>query len=191
MVSPCSACNGTGRVVKNKCGKCGGRGAVKRTVTYEADIPAGIADGQTIQVPGQGDFPTNVGGDGICGSLLIDVRVAPHPLLVRDGFDLYLDLPITFMQSILGAKVTIPTINGTTEITIPPYTQTGTMQKLGGKGVKRLRQMGSGDIIVRINVEMPNHVDKKVLEAIRLLDGAIDMRDFPKAKAFRDKMEKL
>lgn len=191
MVSPCSACNGTGKVIKGKCAKCGGRGAVKKTVTYEADIPAGIADGQTLQVPGQGDFPTNVGGDGMCGSLLIDVRVAPHPLLMRDGFDLILDLPITFTQSILGAKVTIPTINGTAEISIPPYTQTGTIQKLGGKGVKRLRQMGSGDLIVRINVEMPNHVDKKVLEAIRLLDDAIDKRDYPKSKSFKDKMEKL
>jgi len=189
MVSPCSACNATGKVIRNKCGGCGGRGAVKKTVEYSVNIPAGIADGQTINIEGEGDCAMNGGPDGMSGSLLLAVRVAPHPLLVRDGFDLHLELPITFTQAILGDKVKIPTIEGFYELAIPPYTQSGARHILRCRGVKRLRQVGSGDLIVKIFVEMPGKLDRKTLEVIRGLE--LDKNEFSKRKAYTDKVGKL
>jgi molecular chaperone DnaJ len=127
----------------------------------------------------------------MAGSLLIAVRVAAHPLLVRDGFDLYLELPISFTQSITGARVKIPTIEGTTEIEIPQFTQNGAKQVLRGKGIKRLRQIGYGDLVVKILVEMPQRVDKRTLELIRSLDTIIDGREYDKRRAYLDKLNKL
>jgi molecular chaperone DnaJ len=191
MVSPCSACNGTGKIIHNKCHTCGGRGAVRKTVSYEVDIPAGIADGQTINIAGEGDCPTNAGVEGMSGALLLNVRVSNHPILVRDGFDLHLDLPITFIQAILGARVTIPTVDGTMEYTIEPNTQSGTRDVLRGRGIKRLRQSGSGDLIIKIFVEMPNKMDKKMIEIIRAMSQQTETKDFVKTRAFREKVEKL
>lgn len=187
VVTPCSACNATGRIVKNKCNSCGGKGAQKRAVSYEVSVPAGIANGQTLNLAGEGDCAMG-GPDGISGALLIAVRVAAHPLLVRDGFDLYLELPISFTQAILGDKVQIPTIDGTTELTIPPYTQNGSRHILRGKGVKRLKQMGYGDLIVKILVEMPKHIDRKTVEIIRSLETSISPQDYQKRKAYLEKL---
>ena len=187
MVTPCSACNGTGRRIRNKCGTCGGKGSQKRSVTYEVNIPAGIADGQTINIAGEGDCAMG-GPDGMSGSLLISVRVIPHPLLVRDGYDLYLDLPISFTQAILGDRVRIPMIDGFIEVNIPPYTQNGDKQVLSGKGVKRLKQLGSGNLIVKIIVEMPNRLDRKTLEMIRSLDVSISDNEYAKRKIYKDKL---
>jgi len=190
MISPCSACNATGKVIKSKCAKCGGKGAVKKTVEYELNIPAGIADGQTINVEGEGDCAINGGPDGMAGALLVSVRVTPHALLVRDGFDLHLDLPITFTQAILGDKVRIPIVGGDyLDLVIPSYTQNGARHILRNRGVKRLRQSGSGDLIVKIFVEVPNRMDKRTLEVIKNLDVAIDKGDYQRRKKYLDKVK--
>ena len=190
-VVPCSACNGRGKTIKNKCDPCRGAGAVKKSVSYEVNIPAGIADGQAVNIEGEGDAAINGGPDGMRGSLVIAIRVQPHPILVRDGYDLHMELPISFTQSILGCKVKIPTIEGTTEITIAPYTQNGTRHILRGKGIKRLRQMGSGDLVVIILVEMPNKLDRKTLDAIAALNNVIDPREYSKRRSYDEKMGKL
>ena len=186
VVVPCSACNGTGKTIREKCAGCKGGGTVKHNVTYEVNVPAGIADGQTLNIAGEGDAPT--GGEGISGSLLIGVRVTPHPLLVRDGFDLYLELPISFTQAILGDKVNIPGIEGTHELIIPPHTQNGVIHRLKGRGVKKLKSIGSGDLIVKILVEMPKNLDRKQLELVRALDTSVSEHDYPKRRAYREKM---
>jgi molecular chaperone DnaJ len=191
VVSPCSACNGTGKAIRNKCDKCGGKGAFKRTVNYEVDIPAGIADGQVINIAGEGDCAVGAGPDGISGSLLISVRVATHPILVRDDFDLYLELPISFTQAILGARVKIPTIDGVTDFDVPPNTQTGARFVLNGKGVKKLRAMGHGNLVIKILVEVPDKADKRTVEAIKNLEGMVDARSYEKRKGYLEKMSKL
>ena len=190
-ISPCSACNGTGKTIKHKCDNCRGVGAVKKTVSYDVDIPAGIADGQTLNMAGEGDCAIGAGADGMSGNLLVNVRVGAHPILVRDGFDLHLELPISFTEAILGKKVTIPTIDGTTEFNVPPYTQNGSRHTLHGKGVKRLRQMGHGDLIIKILVEMPDKMDKRQIEAIRALDESVDKKEYNKRRSYLDKLGKL
>ena len=189
MVTPCSACNATGKVIRNKCGSCGGKGAQKKTVSYEVNIPAGIADGQTLNIAGEGDCAVG-SPDGMSGSLLIAIRVTPHGLLMRDGFDLFLELPISFTQAILGDKVMIPTVDGTTILVIPPYTQNGARHILRSKGVKRLKQMGHGDLIVKILVEIPKSLDRRTLDTIRALNVQIDDSEYPKTKNFRDKLRR-
>jgi len=191
VVVPCSACNASGKQIRNKCGNCSGRGATKKTVSYEVDIPAGVADGQSVSMPGEGDYAVGAGADGMSGALLIACRVAPHPLLARDGYDLYLELPITFTQAILGDRIKIPTIEGFHEIAIPPNTQNGTTQVLRGRGVKRVQQTGSGDLIVKILVEMPSRLDRRTLETIRTLHAGADTNDYSKKRIYEDKMRKL
>ena len=190
-ISPCSACNGSGKTIRHKCDDCRGTGAVKKTVAIDVDIPAGIADGQTLNLAGEGDCAIGSGPDGISGNLHVNIRVGAHPMLVRENFDLYLELPISFTDAILGKRVTIPTIDGNAEFVVPPYTQNGTKHVLHGKGIKRLRQMGHGDLIIRIIVEMPNKLDKRAIEAIRALDDAIDKKEYTKRRAYSDKMDKL
>jgi len=183
-VVPCSACNASGQIIKEKCGGCSGKGNTKRNVSYEVNVPAGIADGQILNIAGEGDAPNGV--DGISGSLLIKIRVGAHPLLVREDFDLYLELPISFTQAILGDKVEIPTIDGRIEFTIPPYTQNGYTQRLRGKGVKKLRGVGSGDLIVKVIVEMPKSLDKKQLDLIKNLNADVNHKMYEKRQKYNN-----
>lgn len=189
-VVPCSACNATGRIIKEKCGACAGKGAIKRMVDFEVNIPAGISDGQTLNISGEGDAPIGV-AEGISGNLLIAIRVTPHPLLVRDEFDLYLELPISFTQAMLGDKIQIPTIEGNSLLTVHEGTQSGTVHRLKGKGVKRLRAIGSGDLVVKIVVEVPKHLDRKQLDMLRVLDQLIPENEYQKRSIYRDKMSRM
>ena len=186
VVVPCSACNGTGKTIREKCAGCKGSGILKKTVSYEVKVPAGISDGQTLNIAGEGDAAS--GGEGLSGALLIGVRVTPHPLLVRDAFDLYLELPISFTQAILGTRIRIPGVETDHELVIPPHTQNGVIHRLRGKGVKKLKSIGSGDLIVKILIEMPKDLDRKQLELVRALDDNISDHDYPKRRAYRDKM---
>jgi molecular chaperone DnaJ len=185
----CSVCGGTGKVITDKCPDCAGKGANKKTVSYEVNIPAGIDDGQTLTITGEGNAVT--GGTGIAGDLHIRVRVMPHPILLREEFDLYMELPITFTEAILGTAVVIPVIGGTTRLEIPPNTQNGTIHRLRGKGVKKLRQIGSGDLIVKIFVEMPKSIDKKTAQLLRALNDNVDHDDYKKVAGYRKAMKKM
>ena len=185
-IVPCQPCNATGKIIKEKCLKCSGKGAQKQTVSYEVTFPAGIDDGQTLNIPGEGDAA--LGGEGMSGNLLINTRVTSHPILARHGFDLHVELPISFTQAIIGCKVKIPTIDGFVDISIPSFTQSGYTQRLKGKGVKKLRQIGSGDIIITVVVEIPNKLGKRELELMRHLDDNLPERDYTKKANYNNKM---
>ena len=189
-VVPCSGCNATGRIIKEKCAMCGGKGAIKRQVDFEVNVPAGISDGQTLNISGEGDAPVGA-AEGISGNLLISIRVTPHPLLVREDFDLYLELPISFTQAVLGDKIPIPMIEGTNLLTIHEGTQSGTVHRLKGRGVKRLRGIGSGDLIVKIIVEVPKRLERKQLEMLKVLDQLIPDEEYTKRSAYRDKIKRV
>ena len=185
-VVPCSACNATGRVIKDKCSTCSGKGTKRKPITTEISIPAGIADGQILQRAGEGDAPK--GGDGVSGNLLVKISVMPHPLLVRKDYDLYLELPVSFTQAIMGDKVQIPTPDGNTTFVIPPYTQNGFTKRLSGKGVKRLQSYGTGDLIVKVIVEMPKSLDRKQLDLIKQLDKDVSQKAYEKRRKYNDNM---
>ena len=127
----------------------------------DVKIPAGIADGQTIRLKGQG----MTGPDGSSGDLLIRISIAPHPLFKLDGSDLRLELPVTLYEAELGGKVRVPTLNGAVELTIPPRTQSGRTFRLKGKGVPA--KQGKGDLLVTVQIMLPDSHDADFEEMMR------------------------
>ena len=186
-VGPCKKCNGTGKIIKERCNECRGSGNTKVSKEIKIKIPAGIDNNQVITMRGQGNASIK---NGPAGDLVIDVRVAKHDLLVREGYDLHLDLPIPFTTAYLGGVVKIPTTNGTYELTIPALTQPNTVFKLKGKGIKNLNKEVYGDIIVTVRIEMPKQVSKAEKELIEKIAQTTQANNYQKNKAYIDKMKK-
>lgn len=185
---PCRRCDGKGKIIKEKCPDCGGKGYNKASKTIKVNIPAGIDDDQIITMRGKGNASKQGGPNG---DLIIDVRVLPHDILVRDKINLYIDLPITFTMAYLGGKVNIPTLNGLYELTIPALTQPNTIFKLKGKGIKVLNKESYGDLIVTVRVEMPKQATKQEKEMMSQLNESHDSNDYTKVKTYKDKMNRL
>ncbi|PWL49485.1 MAG: molecular chaperone DnaJ [Clostridiales bacterium] len=167
-ITTCQQCGGSGEIIDDPCEVCGGTGKVNRKRTISINIPAGINDGQTLTLYGQG----NAGDQGAqAGSLLIYVRVKPHKRFKREGADLYLEMPISFGQAALGCELQVPTLEGEVKYKIPAGTQTGTVFRLREKGIKYLRQDRKGDLFVEVNVEIPRKLTDRQKELIAELEG--------------------
>ena len=187
-VGSCKTCNATGRIIKVKCPDCMGRGSVKKAQEIKVKIPAGIDNNQVITMRGKGNASIKNGPNG---DLTISITVTPHPILVRDGFNLLLDLPVPFTTAYLGGKVTVPLADGTFDLDIPALTQPNTIMRLKNKGVKVLQRDSYGDLIVTIRVEMPKEVSRKDKEAMEQLSQNMSASAFKKTKAYQDKLAKL
>jgi molecular chaperone DnaJ len=187
-VGPCKTCNATGRIIKVRCPDCMGRGSVKKAQEIKVKIPAGIDNNQVITMRGKGNASIKNGPNG---DLTISITVTPHPILVRDGFNLLLDLPIPFTTAYLGGKVTIPLADGTFDLDIPALTQPNTIMRLKNKGIKMLQRDGFGDLIVTIKVEMPKEASRKDREAMEQLSKNMSASVFKRTKAYQDKLAKL
>lgn len=180
----CTKCNATGKIIKEKCSTCNGKGYSKISKTVKVKVPAGIDDGQTIRMRGEGNAPVR---DGINGDLNIHVSVSPHKVLVRKGNDIYLDLYIPFTKALLGTKIEIPTLKGPYVLTIPELTPSGTVMRLKNKGVKVLNRDAYGDMLVSIKAEPPKSMDRATKKAIEELDGKIDEKSYTKYQNFLSK----
>lgn len=154
--STCPRCHGRGTVITDPCGQCAGSGVTQTKSEVLVNVPAGIQDGQRIRMAGHGDLPP---GGGIPGDLIIGVRVEPHPLLRRREKDLIMDLEISFSQAALGDLVIVPTVDGETEVTIPPGSQHGDTVVLGGLGLPPLHGGRRGRQIVNLQVRTPTDLD--------------------------------
>ena len=162
---PCSACKGSGKIVKNPCTDCNGKGYVKLTKTLGVGVPAGIDDGQRIVLRGEGHAGRNGGSPG---DLLIEISVEPHHIFERDGMDIYCEVPITFTQAALGAEIDIPTLNGTEKFTVSEGTQSGTTFTLRGKGIQSVNSPRSrGNLYLTVNVEVPRRLSQKQKDLLR------------------------
>ncbi|MBP3344932.1 MAG: molecular chaperone DnaJ [Clostridia bacterium] len=162
----CPKCNGTGKMIKEKCPDCNGRGDQKVQKTIKVKFPAGIDNGQTLRMRGDGNAPR---GNGVNGDINIKVSVKPHKILVRKGNDLYMDLYIPFTTTLLGGKVDVPTLNGNYSLNIPERTSSGTIMRIKNRGVKALNQDFHGDLLVTVKAEMPKNLskdEKKLLETL-------------------------
>ena len=164
--APCNNCGGTGKIIHQPCSKCRGTGSVRRQRKLSVNIPAGIDDGQTISLRGQGSAGKNGGPNG---DVLVTVRVRPSNIFSRDGDDVLINLPISFVQAALGAEVEVPTIDGKVKYTIPEGTQTDTVFRLRGKGIPHLRGTGRGDQFVTVNVVTPRGLSHEQKELLRKL----------------------
>lgn len=186
---PCSRCGGKGKIVTNPCKKCNGNGRIRVTKKIEVSIPAGIDDGQTLAVRGQGDSGIN---GGPAGDLHVTVSVRPDTLFKRDGYDIWCEIPLTYMQAALGDELTVPTIDGKVKYTIPEGTQPGTVFRLRGKGVQNLNGRGRGDQYVEVTVEVPKGLSKAQKDALRNFDKLLtDEKQYTKRKGFFDKVKEM
>ena len=169
----CKKCGGRGKIIHQPCPRCGGRGAVRKNQTIKVKIPAGIDDGQTLNLRGKG----NAGLDGgPAGDLLITVFVKPHPLFERDGNAVLMEMPVSFAQAALGAEIEVPTIDGRVKLTIPEGTQPGSVFRLRGKGIPYLQSKGGGrgDQFVTITVTVPKNMTAEQKERLRAYAEAMN-----------------
>ena len=163
-VTTCPACHGEGSIIEKPCKACHGRGTQNKTKKLSIKIPEGIDNGQALTLSGEGE-PGKAGGPS--GDLYIYITVRPHKYLKREGANLYLDMPISFSLAALGGEIEVPTMTGKIKYTVPEGTQTGTVFRMKEKGMKYLRTNKSGDLYVKVNVEVPKKLtaeQKQLLE---------------------------
>ena len=185
-VKACSKCSGTGKIIKTPCDKCKGMGRVRKSVKLEVDVPAGIDNGQTFVLRGQGDHGVN---GGPAGDVNVTVSVRPDPLFERDGFDVWCEIPITFPQAVLGDEVVVPTIDGKVKYNIPEGTQPATVFRLRNKGIPYVNGRGRGDQYVRVNLEVPTNLTNKQKDALKEFDTLTGDKNYRKRKGFFDKLK--
>ena len=187
-VRTCPHCGGKGKIIKNPCKKCGGKGRVRVTRKLDINIPAGIDDGQTFLVRGQGDHGIN---NGPAGDVAVTVTVRPDPLFERDGFNIWCEVPITYTQAVLGDEITVPTVDGKVSYTVPEGTQSGTVFRLRNKGVSYVNGGGRGDQYVKVSIEVPKNLSGKQKELLKEFDKLYSDKNFEKRKGFFDKLKDM
>ena len=172
---PCDVCRGTGKTIKDPCPNCNGKGYVKINKTIEIAIPAGIDDGQSLSIAGQGNEGRN---GGPAGNLMVLISVKPHAVFEREGSDIYCEVPITYWEAALGGEIDIPTLEGKEKYTVPEGTQTGTTFTLRGRGIKRVNSTLRGNLYITVKVEVPRGLNAKQKDLLKEL-----------AESYGDKVE--
>ena len=194
-VQTCPDCSGTGKIVKDKCTDCHGSGFTSSRKKIAVSVPAGIDDGQSIRIRDKGEPGTN---GGPRGDLLVEVRVARHPIFQRQDMNIFSTAPISFAQAALGGEVRISTVDGDILYDVKPGTQTDTKVRLKGKGVPSLRNKSvRGDHYVTLVVQVPTKLSEDAKEALRSFDTATGNSlnqkntgaEKPKKKGFMDKLK--
>ena len=181
----CPTCHGTGKIITDKCTSCGGVGRFEKVREVKVNIPAGIDSGQRVRYDNEGHAGSN-GGEK--GGLYVEVRVAPHKLFSRNGFDVLLEVPISIVDATLGTTIEVPTLYGNKEVKIPEGTQSGTVFTIKNYGIKKLKGTGKGDMFVKVVVEVPKSVSKEQKEFLKRFDQISDQKkQYPLKKAYDEK----
>ncbi len=167
-MAPCDNCGATGQVIENPCQECQGSGRVPDRQRVKVKIPAGIADGQQIRVPGMGE--AGVRG-AAAGDLLVTVRIRPHEFMHRHGDDLHCQIKVSMTQAALGADIQSCGLLEDNDVSLPSGTQDGDTVKVRGRGMPRLNGSGRGDLIVHVSVEIPKRLSKRQRELLEELAG--------------------
>lgn len=155
---PCSACRGTGKIIQEPCQDCKGTGRVRKNTRIVVNVPAGIDNGQTISMRGEGEAGRR---GGPRGDLYVSITVRPHKLFQRRGYDLYFEMPIPFTTAALGGEITVPTLRESVRYTVPAGTQSGATFRLREQGVPRLHNQGRGDLLVKVYIEVPKKLTEE------------------------------
>jgi molecular chaperone DnaJ len=179
LSSTCPQCRGRGTVVRDRCSECRGAGRVSVRRVISVRIPPGIADRQVVRVAGEGEPPppeASPRGEGIRGDLHVIVRVRPHERFERDGDHLLVAQPITFSQAALGARIDVPTLDGSpAALDVPPGTQHGALFRLRGQGLPGVRGGPRGDLVVIAKLVVPRKLteqQKRLLHEFAETEGA-------------------
>ena len=185
---PCSRCGGKGKIIKTPCNTCKGKGKVRRTKKINVKVPAGVDEGQSVRVRGEGDVGT---GGAPNGDLLVKIQIRPHKEFQRQDYDVYSRVPISFAQAALGAEIEVPTLDGKVSYTIPEGTQTGREFVLRGKGIPLVNNPKTrGDHRFQVVVETPTKLTAEQKELLRQLEG-LSPRPESGKKSFQDKIKDL
>lgn len=186
---PCERCHGTGQIIKNPCSHCHGEGKVRVERDIKVNVPKGVDTGTRLRIANGGQAGER---GGPAGDLYVYIRIKPHPIFTREGTNVYCEIPITFVQAALGAKVTAPTVDGKIELTVPEGTQSGSVLRIKNKGIPNLRGEGRGDEFVKVKVLTPKNLSsrqKKLLQEFE--EGGNDTKNHPEKQNFFDKLKNL
>ncbi len=174
IAQTCSRCDGAGRIIEKPCKSCGGTGRRERTSRIKLKIPPGVDTGARLRRSGEGEAG---GRGGPPGDLYVILHVRPHEIFQREGDDLLCEVPVSFVQATLGGEVEVPTLDGSANINVPAGTQNGVLFRVKGKGVKNIQGYGRGDLLVRVNVEVPTRLNAaqraKLQEFAELCDESV------------------
>jgi len=162
-VQPCHHCGGTGEVNEFPCTECAGEGRVRRTRKVSVEVPPGVDTGLKLRLRGEGSAGLYGGPPG---DLFVHIEVEPHPQFERQGTELYTDISISYVQAVLGTEVSVPTLEGPENVTIPEGTQPGSEIRLKGKGMPFLKKNARGDLHVRVRVQIPTKLSKRERELL-------------------------
>jgi molecular chaperone DnaJ len=154
----CSRCNGKGKIYEKACTNCRGEGRVNKNKTLTVNIPKGVDTGNRLRLSGKGDAGINGGPNG---DLYLEFVVEDHELYTRDGNDIYLKVPLTITEAILGCKKEIPTLDGNVTLTVDPGTNSGDKQRLKGKGINNEASRTKGDMYIIMDIRMPKKISKE------------------------------
>jgi len=182
--SVCGSCSGTGKFVEKKCTKCDGAGRIEKERRIEVDIPAGIDSGSHLRITGEGE----AGRNNQSGDLYVEIHIKEHDIFERRGQDIFMEVPISYPQAVFGDEIEVPTLEGKARMNIPSGTQTNTLFRLKGKGIKRLRSFGTGDQFVRVVVRTPEKLNRKQKELLMEYARA-SKQDISHQKGFFSKLK--
>ena len=193
-VRACHQCGGEGTIVEQPCSACNGNGYVKKKHVIKVAVPAGLDDGSTLRVSGEGHCGKKGGPNG---DLYVRVHVRPHTLFERVNDDVYADEDITFAQAALGDTLQVPTLDGDVAFQVPAGTQNGAVFRLRGKGIPHLRGKGRGDHRIKVRVVVPTDLTEKQKELLRSFDESLGNKNYDKSakkaekshRGFFDKMK--
>ena len=187
MSSTCPQCRGEGRIITEPCTSCAGQGRVKKRKHVKIHIPAGVDSGMRLRMSGYGDAGEEGGPPG---DLYVFINVKAHDTFKRDGDDVYIDLPLTFIEASLGCKKEIPTPHGEKKrVTIADGTQVGKILRVRGAGFPNVHGQGKGDLLIRVNVEIPVKLSSKQKQLLKEFEKNSSSSNYPKQKSFFDKIK--
>jgi molecular chaperone DnaJ len=182
----CPSCGGAGATIDKPCRDCSGRGRVRKSKTLSVKVPAGVDNGDRIRLAREGEAGRNGGPPG---DLYVDITVQAHPIFTREGQNLSCEVPVSFATAALGGSVEVPTLDGNVTLKVPAETQSGSLFRLRGKGVRSVRESGLGDLFCRVQVETPVNLTADQREKLRAFDAAIQgegSRHSPRARSWFD-----
>ncbi len=185
QTTTCNRCQGRGKIIKEPCSTCNGQGRIRKQRTLQVIIPPGVDTGSRLRMAGEGEAGQN---NGPPGDLYIVLNVQKHDLFKRDGSDIYCEIPISFLQAILGDEIEVPTLEGKVALKIPAGTQPGHSFRLRNKGIQRLRGGGRGDQFVQVKVVIPKTLNSRQNELLKEFAQISGDEINPEGKGFFQKV---
>lgn len=185
----CPVCHGSGKTIEHPCRKCGGSGETAATQKIKVDIPAGVDSGDQIPLRGYGNAGKN---GGARGDAYVEINVAGDQIFTRQGYDVLVDLPVSYAEAVLGAEVVVPTVHGKIKFNVPEGTQSGTVFRLREKGIENPRRGGKGDEYVTVNIEVPRKLNKEQKAQLKAFEATLGVeRNYERKKTFADRIRRL